>query len=61
MKNVLKILAKRVLIQLQLTVVGTDAAIYKKTFGSVTATLIISNEEMNGIMRKLILLNNLVY
>ena len=51
MKNVLKILAKRVLIQLQLRIVATDAAIYKKTFGSVTATLTISNEEMNGIMR----------
>ena len=50
MKNVLKILSKRVLIQLHLTVVANDAAIYKKTFGSGTATLIISNEVMNGVM-----------
>ena len=30
---------------------ATDAAIHKKMFGSGTATLIISNEEMNDIMR----------
>ena len=50
MKNVLKILSKRVLIQLHLTAVANDAAIYKKTFGLGTATLIISNEVMNGVM-----------
>ena len=51
--NALKPLAKSVLIPLGLTAVGsaTDAAIHKKTFGSGTTTLIISNEEMNDIMK----------
>ena len=30
---------------------ATDAAIYKKMFGSGKTTLIISNEEMNDIMK----------
>ena len=30
---------------------ATDAAIHKKMFGSGFATLIISNEEMNDIMK----------
>ena len=30
----------------------TDAAIQKKMFGSGNTTLIISNEEMNGLMKK---------
>ena len=48
MKNVLKPLAKSVLIPL-----GSekDAAIPKKIFRSGITTLIISNEEMNDIMR----------
>ena len=61
MKNILKPLAKSVLIQLGLTAAAaaaTDAAIHKKMFGSCrpsdlasrTMTLIISNEEMNDIM-----------
>ena len=50
MKNVLKELAR--FIPLGLTAAWTtDAAIYKKMFGSGKTTLIISNEEMNDIMR----------
>ena len=51
--NVLKPLAKSVLIPLGLTATGsaTDAAIHKKMFGSGTIILIISNEEMNDIMK----------
>ena len=54
MKNVLKPLAKRVLIPLVLTAVAaaaTDADIYKKMFGSSNTTLIISNQEMNDIVK----------
>ena len=52
MKNVLKPLAKSVLIPLGLLAAApTDAAIHKKMFGSVTTTLIISNEEMNDKMK----------
>ena len=44
---------KAVLIPLGLTAAesATDAAIYKKMFGSGKTTLIISNEEMNDIMK----------
>ena len=51
--HVLKPLAKSVLISLGLTAAAsaTDAAIHKKMFGSHTTTLIISNEEMNDIMK----------
>ena len=44
-KNVLKTLAKSVLILLGLTTVasGTDGAIHKKIFGSYMTTLIINN------------------
>ena len=61
--NVLKPLAKSVLISLGLTAAAsaTDAAIHKEMFRSGTATLIISNEEMNDIMKKLSLLKNLGY
>ena len=53
MKNVLKPLAKNVLISLGLTAAAsaTDAAIHKKMFGSGNTKLIISNEEMNDIMK----------
>ena len=52
MKNVLKPLAKSVLIPLGLTAAAaTDAAIHKKTFGSGVTTLIISNEDMNDDMK----------
>ena len=59
--NVLKPLAKRVLILLGLTSAAsaTDPAIHKKIFGSArpsdlvsrTTTLIILNDEMNDIMK----------
>ena len=53
MKNVLKPLAKSVLIPLRLTAASpaTDAAIHKNMFGSSTTTSIISIEEMNDIMK----------
>ena len=52
-ENVLKPLAKSVLTPLWLTAAAsaTDSAIHKKMFGSGNATLIISNEEMNDIMK----------
>ena len=51
--NVLKPLAKSVLIPLRLTAAAsaTDAAIHKKMFGSGFTTLIISNEEMSDFMK----------
>ena len=52
MKNVLKSLAKSVLISIGLTASAADAAIHKEIFLFGTWTLIIFNEEMNGIMRK---------
>ena len=50
--NVLKPLAKSVLIPLGLTAAAsaTDAAIHKKMLGSGVTTLVILNEEMNDIM-----------
>ena len=53
MGNVLKPLGKSVLIPLGLTTAAsaTDAAIHKKMFGSGFTTLIISNEEMEDIVR----------
>ena len=52
MKNLLKPLAKSVLIPLGLAAASaTDAAIDKKMFGSSIATLIMSNEEINDIMK----------
>ena len=53
MKNVLKPLAKSVLILLGLTAAGLGiaAAIRKKMFESGVTKLIISNEEMNDIMK----------
>ena len=52
-KNVVKPLAKSVLIPLGLTAAAsaTDAAIQKKIFGSVMTALIISNEEMIDTMK----------
>ena len=49
--NVLKPLAKSVLIPLGLTAAAsaTDAAIHKKIFGSGATTLVVSNEEMNDM------------
>ena len=53
MKNVLKPLAKIVLIPVGLTAAksATDAAIHNKMFGSGTTAAIILNEEMNNIMK----------
>ena len=53
MKYVLKPLAKSLLILLGLTAVALaiDAVIHKKMFESSMTTLIISNEEMNDIMK----------
>ena len=52
MKNVLKPLAKSVLIPLGLVAASaTVAAVHKKIFGSGATTLIISNEEMHDIMK----------
>ena len=52
-ENILKPLAKSVLIQLGLTTVASasDAVIHKKIFGSGFTTLIISNDEMNDIKK----------
>ena len=52
-KNVIKPLAKSVLIPLGLTAAASaaDAGIHKKILESGTTTLIISNEEMNGIIK----------
>ena len=62
-ENVLKLLVKRILIPLGLTVAAsaTDAGIHKKIVGSGITTLTISNEEMNGIMKTVNLLKNMVY
>ena len=51
--NVLKELAKSVLVPLGLTAVAsaTDVAIHKKMFGSAITTLILSNKEMNDIIK----------
>ena len=51
--NVLKPFAKSILIPLRLTAAAaaTDPAIHRKMFGSGTTTLIISNEEINDIMK----------
>ena len=53
MKNILKPLAKSVLIPLGLIAAAsaTHAAIHKKTFGSGMTTPITSNEKMNDIMK----------
>ena len=53
MKNVLKPLAKSVLIPLGLTATAsaTDKVIQKKIFWSGMTTFIISNEEMNEIIK----------
>ena len=63
MKNVLKPLAKSDLIPLGLTAAAsaTDAAIHNKMFGSGNTTLIISNEEMNDVMKKIKSLEEFVY
>ena len=63
MGNVLKPLAKSVLIPLGLTAAAsaTDPTIHKKMFGSGFTTLIISNEEMEDIMKIVKSLEDSVY
>ena len=54
MKNVLKPLVKSILISLGLTAAAAaaaDATIHQKMFGSGMTTLIISNEEINYLMK----------
>ena len=53
MKNMLTTLAKGILELLELAAAASeiDAAIQKKIFGSGIGTLLISNEEMDGIMK----------
>ena len=53
MKNVIKPLARDVLILLRLTAAASaaDAWIHKKVLGSGTKTVIISNDEMKDINR----------
>ena len=52
-KNVLKVLDKSVLIPLGLIAAAstTDPGMHKKIFGSLMKTLIVSNEEMEDIMK----------
>ena len=52
-KDIIKPLAKSVLIPLGLTAAASEAdtGIHKKILGSGTTTLIISNDEMEGIMK----------
>ena len=58
--NAFKQLAKSILIPLRLTAAAalTDAAIHKKPLGSGFTALIISNEEMNYIMKIVTSLDN---
>ena len=62
-KNVIKPLAKSVLIPLGITaaVSASDAGINKKILGSGNTTLIISNNEIEDIIKILNLLKILVY
>ena len=52
-KNVIKLLAKSVLIPLGLTAAASaaDAGIHKKILGSGTITLVIPNDEMKDIIK----------
>ena len=63
MKNVIKSLAKSVLIPLGLTAAASaaDAGIHKKFLGSGTTTLIISNDELEDIVKIVKSLEVLVY
>ena len=51
--NVLKALAKSLLIRLELTATtsATDAAIHNKMFESANTALVVSNEEMKDIIK----------
>ena len=61
MKNVLTPSAKRMLIPLELTASATDAAIQSKIYGSGATALIISNREMEDLMKIVKLLEESVY
>ena len=62
MKNVPKRLVKSVLITLGFTSASaTETAIQKKIFGSAITTLMVSNEEVDDVVKKINLLENLVY
>ena len=47
-------------LELTATASATDAAIQKKIFGSCTTALIISNKDMEDVMKKVKLLEELV-
>ena len=51
MENVHELLAKSVLMSLGLTAATANVTVHKKVFGSGTATLVISKEQMNDIMK----------
>ena len=51
MKNVIKPLAKSVLIPLRLTEAAADVGVHKNILGFGTTTLMISNFEMKDIMK----------
>ena len=51
MENVLKLLARNDLMPLIAAASATDAAIYRKIFEPGTRKLIVSNEEMNEIIK----------
>ena len=51
MENVHEPLAKSVLMLLGLTAATANVTVHKKVFGSGTATLVISKEQMNDIMK----------
>ena len=63
-KNIIKPLAKSILIPLGLTTTASakaaDGGIHKKILGSGTTTLIISNDEMENIIQIVNLLKILV-
>ena len=61
--NVLKPLAKSLLIPLGLTgaASATDAPIHKKMFGFGNTALMISNKEMHDVMKKISVLKDLGY
>ena len=50
-KNTLKTIAKSILIPLELTAAATNAAHQKNVFGSGMSTLVISNKELDDIMK----------
>ena len=61
--NVLKLLAKSVLMSLGLTAaaLATDLVINKKMFGSGNTTLLISNKELNYVMKIVTSLKEFVF